>query len=244
MARMPLLGSDTPHTSWLAGRGGCAQASHLTSSSAGTHTHQCPALCTPKAQANNDKRKRRAARVRGGGGAGEGRGGGAPGLAHTYPGGRGVALPQRPCTRAALRDVAAAVARARLSSGSTARSRSHRPPRILPPGGEAAAGAGEAGRARSLPLWGPQAPHAGERRERGAPGTHGPRPASGGSRGGAPIARAALYTAGSERLPRPLPRPAPPPPLPFPLGPARSPLAARRALPPLNAHFGWGEETT
>lgn len=165
-------------------------------------------------------------------------------VSRAKPGGRGVALPQRPCTRAALRDVAAAVARARLSSGSTARSRSHRPPRILPPGGEAAAGAGEAGRARSLPLWGPQAPHAGERRERGAPGTHGPRPASGGSRGGAPIARAALYTAGSERLPRPLPRPAPPPPLPFPLGPARSPLAARRALPPLNAHFGWGEETT
>lgn len=128
------------------------------------HTHQCPALCTPKAQANNDKRKRRAVRVRGGGGAGEGRGGGAPGLAHTYPGGRGVALPQRPCTGAALRDVAATVARARLGSGSTARSRSHRRPRILPPGGEAAAGAGEAGRARSLGLWGPQAPHAGKRR--------------------------------------------------------------------------------
>lgn len=128
------------------------------------HTHQCPALCTPKALANNDKRKRRAVRVRGGGGAGEGRGGGAPGLAHTYPGGRGVALPQRPCTGAALRDVAAAVARARLGSGSTARSRSHRPPRILPPGGEAAAGAGEAGPARSLGLWGPQAPHAGKRR--------------------------------------------------------------------------------
>lgn len=83
MARMPLLGSDTPHIGWLGG--GVLRASHLTSSSAGTHT-SAP-LRTPKAQANNGKRKQRAARVRGGGSAGEGPGGGAPGRAHTYPGG-------------------------------------------------------------------------------------------------------------------------------------------------------------
>lgn len=47
LARIPLLGSDTPHTSWLAGRGGCAQASHLTSSSAGTHTN-APRSAPPK----------------------------------------------------------------------------------------------------------------------------------------------------------------------------------------------------
>lgn len=73
LARIPLLGSDTPHTSWLAGCGGlCSGLSP--DFLLRWHTHQCPALCTPKAQANNDKRKRRAARVRGGGGAGEGPG--------------------------------------------------------------------------------------------------------------------------------------------------------------------------
>lgn len=240
MARVPLLGSDTPHTSWLGGW--VLRASHLTSSSAGTHT-SAP-LRTPKAQANNDKRKQRATGCAARAVQVRARAVGLRGAPTLTLAALRAALPQRPRTRAACGDVAAAVARARLGSGSTARSRSHRPPRIPPPGGEAAAGTGEAGPARSLPLRGPRAPHAGERRVRGAPRTRAPPGSGGGLWGGAPIARSALYTAGSERLPRPLPRPAPPPPLPFPLGPARSPLAARRALPPLNAHFGWEEKTT
>lgn len=46
MARVPLLGSDTPHTGWL-GEVGVLRASHLTSSSAGTHT-SAPRSAPPK----------------------------------------------------------------------------------------------------------------------------------------------------------------------------------------------------
>lgn len=213
MARVLLLGSDTPHTGWLGGW--VLRASHLTSSSAGTHT-SAP-LRTPKAQANNDKRKQRATGCAARAVQVRARAVGLRGAPTLTLAALRAALPQRPRTRAACGDVAAAVARARLGSGSTARSRSHRPPRIPPPGGEAAAGTGEAGPARSLPLRGPRAPHAGERRVRGAPRTRAP-PGSGGGLwgGGRPDRPLSLVHCGLRAAPAPppAPRPAPAPSLP------------------------------
>lgn len=208
------------------------RASHLTSSSAGTHT-SAP-LRTPKAQANNDKRKQRATGCAARAVQVRARAVGLRGAPTLTLAALRAALPQRPRTRAACGDVAAAVARARLGSGSTARSRSHRPPRIPPPGGEAAAGTGEAGPARSLPLRGPRAPHAGERRVRGAPRTRAP-PGSGGGLwgGGAPRSPAQPCTLRAPSGSR-APSRAPPRPRPFPSPSApRAPRSLLAALCPL-----------